>query len=445
MKKKNTQPLIWRWHLFAGLIISPFLIILAVTGAIYLFQGDIEEYIYKDYYQVEENGERIAASELVNTAFNTVGGGDVTRYRPGEDAERSVEVGITDNNGDALTVFLNPYNREVLGIINDNTRFSVIIENLHSELMAGTVGDRIVELITCWTVIMILSGLYLWFPKTKEKIKGVFTFRFNKGNRIKWRDLHAVSGFWFSLLILFFLFSGLLWTGFWGNGFQQLTTATGSGYPPSIWTGPAPESETVTEEVADVSWAAEKLPVADSEMVSGFTQASIDDILNRAEETGIHPSYDIFYPADNTGVFTLSTFPDQAKDEATIHIDQYTTDVIADYRYDHYGPLGKIMALGITIHKGLEFGFLNQMLGLLVCIGLIGMVITGVWMWLKRKPKNRIGAPKSDSIIHHKGMFTTLIILGIIFPLVGVSLIVIFLIDRLIIRRSDKLKHFFYG
>jgi uncharacterized iron-regulated membrane protein len=444
MKKKLTHPLIWRWHMYAGLIISPFLIILAVTGAIYLFKYDIEAYIYKDYYEIEETGDRLEAQEMVNTAVNTVGGGDVTRFRPGEDANRSVEVGVTDNNGDSLTVFVNPYNREVLGVIDDSTRPMDIIELIHGELMAGTPGDRIVELIACWTIIMVLSGLYLWFPKTKEKIKGVFTYRFNKGKRIRWRDLHAVSGFWFSLLLLFFLLTGLVWTGFWGNGFQQLTTVTGSGYPPSVWVGPAPESDTVTEEVADVSWAAEQLPVADSEAVSGFTQASIDDVLVTAEETGIHPSYDVFYPSDETGVFTLSTFPNQAQDEATIHIDQYTADVLADYRYDNYGLLGKIMAFGITIHKGLQFGFINQMLGLLLCIGLIGVVATGVWMWFKRKPNGKMGAPKSDSIIHHKSIFIPLIILGIIFPLVGLSLIVIFLIDRLIIRRNDKLSHFFY-
>ncbi|MFD2830929.1 PepSY-associated TM helix domain-containing protein [Corticicoccus populi] len=444
MKKKSIHPLIWRWHLYAGLIISPFLIILAVTGAIYLFKHDIEAYIYKDYYQVEEGGERLNPSDLVNTAVNTAGGGDVTRYRPGEDPSRSVEVGLIDNNGDALTIFINPYTREVLGTINDNTRPMDIIERVHGELSAGTIGDRIVELIACWTIIMILSGLYLWFPKTKEKIKGVFTFRLNKGNRVRWRDLHAVSGFWFSLSLLFFLLSGLLWTGFWGNGVQQLVTASGSGYPPSIWVGDAPESDIVTEDVADVSWAAEQLPVADSEMISGYRQASINDIAETAESTGIHPSYDIFYPAGETGVFTLSTFPDRAQDEATVHIDQYSNSVIADYRYDHYGPIGKFFALGITIHKGLQFGLINQLFGLVICIGLIGMVATGFWMWWKRKPKGRMGAPKSESIVRHKGILFTLIVLGLIFPLVGVSLIIIWLINIFIIRKNETLRNFFY-
>lgn len=438
--KKQIQPLIWRWHLFAGLILAPFLLIIAITGAIYLFRVDIEEYIYKDYYNIEAESEQLPPSDLAFTALNTVGSGDITRYRPGEDDTRSAEVGITDGDGESLTVFINPYNREVLGIINDSNRPMEILAALHSELMAGTFGDRIVELVACWTIIMLISGLFLWFPKAKEKIKGVFTIRFNKAGRIRRRDLHAVPAFWISGGLLFFLLSGMLWTGFWGTGVQQLTTASGAGYPPSIWVGPAPESETVAEDIADVSWAAEQMPVADSDPSSGFRQVSIDEVIKTADAADTHPSYDIFYPASPEGVFTLSVFPPKAQDEATIHIDQYTGDVIADYRYDNYGPLGKAMALAITIHKGLEFGLLNQIIGVIICLGLIGMVITGVCMWWKRKPKGKSGAPKAKSIFEFKGMLSVLIILGLIFPLVGLSLIILFMLDRLIIRNNEKLR-----
>ena len=78
--KKKAYPIIWRWHLFAGIIIAPFLIFLAVTGALYLFKADIEEYIYKDYYYVEDGGDKLPASDLAFTAEGYAGGGDVVRY-----------------------------------------------------------------------------------------------------------------------------------------------------------------------------------------------------------------------------------------------------------------------------------------------------------------------------------------------------------------------------
>ncbi|CAD2071257.1 PepSY-associated TM helix domain-containing protein [Jeotgalicoccus meleagridis] len=438
--KKKAYPIVWRWHLFAGIIIAPFLIFLAVTGALYLFKADIEEYIYKDYYYVEDGGDKLPASDLAFTAEGYAGGGDVVRYRPGEDANRSVEVGISQEDGTSLTVFINPYNRQVLGMIDDDKRPMAILELLHGELKMGTFGDRIVELVACWTIIMIISGLFLWYPRAKEKIKGVFTLRLKKPGRLRRRDLHAVPAFWLSGGLLFFLFSGLLWTGFWGNGVQSLVTASGAGYPPSIWVGPAPESDTLTEDIADVSWVAEKLPVQNSDADSGFKQVSIDDVLETINTLDVDPNYDVFYPSSKEGVFTLSVFPDQASNEATIHIDQYTADVIADYRYDNYGILGKVMATMITIHKGHEFGLLNQALGLLICLGLIFMVITGFYLWWKRKPQNNSGAPKAVSILEYKRILIVLIILGLIFPLVGISLLVVFLLDRFILRRFETLR-----
>src|SRR5699024_12569936 len=124
---------------------------------------------------------------------------------------------------------------------------------LHSGWMAVTFVDCIVELVACWTIIMLIYGLFLWFPIATEKIKGAVTILFNKRGRIRQRDFHAVPAFWISGGLLFFLLSGMLWTGVWGNRGQQLTTASDAGYPPSIWVGHVREATTVAEDVGAVS------------------------------------------------------------------------------------------------------------------------------------------------------------------------------------------------
>ncbi|GAK04359.1 LOW QUALITY PROTEIN: iron-regulated membrane protein [Geomicrobium sp. JCM 19037] len=436
-KQMNVQ-VIWRWHLYAGLLLVPFLLVLAITGGIYLFKWDIEAAIYADYYEVEASGETLPPEEQVEIAADEHGG-EVVRYRPGEDANRSAEVGIVDEAGESLTVFVNPYTGSILGTLQDRDRVMDRLADLHSELMAGTTGDRIVELVACWTIIMIVSGLYLWFPRKKNKVQGVIVPRFRKGKRTLIRDFHAVPAFWLSGDD-FLLVTGLLWTGFWGNGVQQLVTSTGAGYPPSIWVGSAPESEVISEDVADVSWAAENLPVPESQYIAGFEQVSITEVTRVAKQLDIHPTYDVFYPSGQEGVFTLSVFPHRAQDEATVHIDQYNGAVLADYRYDDYGTIGKAMALGITIHKGLQFGFWNQIAGLLVCVGWVVMIISGFWLWKRRKPTTHSGAPRSIRITEARGILTILLIFAVIFPLVGLSLVVVYLIDRYIIRKSKTLR-----
>ncbi len=58
------------------------------------------------------------------------------------------------------------------------------IEEFHGELMAGTAGDRIVELAACWAIILIVTGAFLWWPRKKDKIKSVLIPRFSKGKNV---------------------------------------------------------------------------------------------------------------------------------------------------------------------------------------------------------------------------------------------------------------------
>jgi uncharacterized iron-regulated membrane protein len=441
-KQPNTSlyRTVWRWHFYAGIIFAPLLIILAVTGTIYLFKPQIEQFLYQDYQVVTPLGDRLPASQQIENVKELYPDAVVTKYHPGENASRSSEVSITSNK-ESLTIFIDPYTGKSIGELNDEDRIMDKIEEIHGELMAGTLGDRIVELAACWAVVLIVSGIYLWYPKKKQSLSGVLFPRLNKGKHIFRRDLHAVPAFWITAGMLFLIMTGLPWSGFWGNNFQLLATNSGSGYPPSIWTGSAPTSSIKTKDIADVPWAAENLDVPLSD-IQGFIPLSIDDVVTIANREGIHPSYSINIPQETDGVYTLSAFPPKVQDEATIHIDQYSGAVLADYRYDHYGLIGKIVALGITLHKGTQFGLINQIISLLICLGIMLVACSGFYLWWKRKPKKSLGAPKAPQIKNMKLFLFLLMGLGILFPLVGLSLIVVWLIDWLIIKKISAVKNF---
>ncbi|MBO9130799.1 PepSY domain-containing protein [Bacillus sp. 165] len=169
----------------------------------------------------------------------------------------------------------------------------------------------------------------------------------------------------------------------------------------------------------------------------------MDDVISVAKSEGIHPSYSIYIPQDKEGVYTLSAFPPKGQDEVTMHIDQYTGAVLADYRYDNYGLIGKMVAWGITLHTGTQFGVINQIVGLIICLGIILVALSGFYLWWKRKPKRELAAPKAPGIQKMKPFLILMIGLGIIFPLVGLSLIAVLLLDWLIIQRVSPLKKFF--
>ncbi len=432
---------IWRWHFYAGIIFAPFLVMLAVTGSIYLFKPQIENVLYQKYYEVSPQEDRISATEQINAVKTKHPDASITAYRPGESEDRSSEVKIATAEASA-TVFVNPYTGKMIGELADDDRIMNKVEEIHGELMAGTIGDRIVELVACWAIVLIVTGLFLWFPRKKAAgWSGVLIPRLRQGKKIFRRDLHAVPAFWITAGMLFLILTGLPWSGFWGANFQSVATNQGLGYPPSIWGGEAPVSAVQTKDVAEVPWAAETLDVPKSN-VEGLVPASIDDIVSIAKQQGMDPSFTISIPSDPAGVYTLSAYPAKAENEATIHLDQYSGAVLADYRFDNYGLVGKIVALGITLHKGTEFGWINQLISLAICLGIILVAVSGFYLWLKRKPGKGMGAPKGPPAKSIKWFILVLIILGVLFPLVGLSLIVVWLVDFIIIRRIPVLRRF---
>lgn len=429
---------IWRWHFYAGIIFAPILILLAVTGSVYLFKAEIEGMLYKGYYEVSPQEERISVSEQLDEVKILYPNALLTQYRPGESDARSSEF-VINTDGESLTVFINPYTGKSIGELNNDDRVMDKIEEIHGELMAGTIGDRIVELAACWAIVLMVTGFYLWLPKKKKGFAGVLFPRLNKGKKILRRDLHAVPAFWVAGGLLFLVMTGLPWSGFWGTNFQTIITNSGEGYPPSVWVGDAPISTVQTKDIAEVPWAAENLDVPLSN-IQGLVPQSLDKITAIAEQEGIHPGYTIYIPQEKEGVFTLSVFPPKAQDEATMHIDQYSGAVLADYRYDNYGVIGKVVAWGITLHKGSQFGLPNQLISLFICIGVVFVAISGIWLWWKRKPQNGMGAPAAPLFIKKKSFLLLMIGLGVFFPLVGLSILAVWLLDWLVVQRIPTVK-----
>lgn len=171
---------IWRWHFYAGLIFTPFLLILAITGGIYLFKPQIENFLYQDLYEVENEQGSIPPSKQIEAVTSKYVDAHVYKYRPSDSPTRSSEVGVHIEDG-TYTIFVNPHNGEVIGQLNDKDRLMDNIEKFHGELMVGTIGDRIVELAACWGIVLVVTGIYLWWPRRKTKFWGVVLPRFFEG------------------------------------------------------------------------------------------------------------------------------------------------------------------------------------------------------------------------------------------------------------------------
>ncbi|REG52311.1 putative iron-regulated membrane protein [Paraburkholderia sp. BL6669N2] len=479
---------LWRWHFYAGLFVMPFLVVLAITGTLYCFQPQIEPLLYPGRLIVAPQAlPRLPEDVLLARARSALPATAVALTAVVASApERSAEFVFRLADGDKQSVYVNPYTGAVLGTLSVERRFMQVDRMLHRKLLLGKPGELLMELAACWTLVMIGTGVALWWPREKTTARAALLPRFALKGRALWKNVHAVMGIWLALGALAFVLTGLPWTGSWGKQFKALATAANLGAPPGSWGGlplrsalPAKSgaqtaaTETRAENRAHdehnghgahaagtdsmpgmvmddlplplTPWAVGNTRVPDSHSLSSADEANaarplpLGRVVALAASLGVTDGYNIVLPASATGVYTISYFPDDPKNERTLYIDQYSGAILKDIRYGDYGAVSKAVSYGTSLHMGRYFGVANQILCAAISLGLAAMAVTGCVMWWKRRPQRSLGAPSREGAAPPmRGWKIGLTLLGIVFPLMGATLLAVWLADRAIFGRAAR-------
>lgn len=457
---------VWRWHFYAGLFVIPFMLILAATGIIYLFKPQLDTALYHNLMFVQSHTIALSYTKQLQSVQQSYPDAIVTQITPNIAPNRSTEVLLTTADDRNLMIFVDPYTGKVLGDRDENRNLQAIARKIHGELLIGKLGDYLVELAACWGLVLLISGLYLWLPRHQFSVLGTLVPRlWSKNKRVFWRDLHAVLGFYGILLISFLILTGLPWTGFWGETFAQVYAQ----FPAQMWDD-IPKSTVLTGSLNQqgqvVPWAVEQLPMpqstasehnnhsghgdADSptfqDGIAAGTPVNLDFVIALAQAEGAPPSFSVALPEGETSVYTVSAFPNDPTQEVTMHIDQYSGDVLADVRWRDYGLVPKAVEMGTAIHMGRYFGLANQLLMLIAALIVMLLSITGAVMWWQRRPQESglIGAPAMPPHVQNwQTPLAIVAILGLAFPLVGLSLVVVLLLDYFLLSRIPALKRVF--
>lgn len=420
---------IWRWHFYAGLLCLPILTLLAVTGGLYLFKDELNRLIHPGWHMVAPATSSLPVERLAESALAAVPG-TLAGYRApaSPDASAVVRIGGT-------LVYLDPADGRVLGQEPAESALMQIVRDLHSLKLFGAGPNRLVEIVGGWTVILVISGLYLWWPRGAKG--GVVSLRGRPARRIFWRDLHAVTGAFAGLVILFLAVSGMPWSGVWGERFNRIATASGAGYPLAMWDAVPRSAIPTSAALPHAPWTAETVPLPVSEPAAG--RAALPIGLDRADAiiraARMPAGYELTPPAGHDGVYTAAVFPDDVTRTRMIHIDQYSGRILADVGYGDYGWIGKTVEFGIGLHMGQHWGRANQLVMLAGCLALLLVSASGIVMWWKRRPAGRLAAPPpvpDRRVI--RGLALVMLAGGILFPLTGASMLAALVIDRLIPR-----------
>jgi uncharacterized iron-regulated membrane protein len=426
---------VWRWHFYAGLLVLPFMIILAVTGALYLFRDELDAIVHADLKQVEAqaNAGKAPPSAMVAAALAAYPGTAVKFTDPASPTS-SAEITVSTADQSKLAVYVNPYTGQVLGSLPDRGTIMWTIRTLHSLKYFGSYARALIEIAGGWAILLVCTGIYLWWPR-RQTGGGVVTVRGTPGQRTFWRDLHAVTGLFVGAFIIFLAVTGMPWSGVWGAKINEWANGHNFGYPAGVYVA-VPMSGEHLDHVAKTSWSLEQAQIPQSSPEHpASAPIGLDRAIGIIEGLGLHRGYAVGLPTAPAGVYSASVYPDDLAQQRVVHLNQYTGKPLIDVSYAEYGPLGKALEWGINVHMGQEFGTANQLILLAACLGIITLAVAAAVMWWKRRPSASLGVPPlpADRRVF-RGLLALLAIGGVIFPLVGLSLLLMIALDWLYVR-----------
>lgn len=418
---------VWRWHFYAGLLCLPFLVLLSATGSLYLFKDEVNAtlFAYRTTVAAQDSPPLGADVLLFNASEAVPAGVPVSLTDPADPSAAAV---VTMAEGPRkILVYLNPYDGSVLDRVARDDEFMMVVRRLHSLAYFGPVANGVIEVVAGFTVILVLTGIYLWWPR--QRGGGVVSLRGTPRRRVWWRDLHAVTGLVAGAGIFFLALTGLPWSVWWGQHLRTWSNAAGVGQPSALWADKPVSTVPMREMLTTVGWAMEDAPVplSQSAATPAIGLARAVEILR---SRGLPRGFEVSLPSDDTGVYAAAAYPKDVTRQRMISLDQYTGQPLVDVRFGDLGGVARVIQYGIGIHKGEHWGRANQLAMLAFCLATILLAVTAATMWWKRRPAGRLGIPPwpRDRRIA-AGVTVIVLVLGALFPLTGLLILAMLVLD----------------
>ena len=313
---------------------------------------------------------------------------------------------------------------------------------------------------------MVITGLFLWWPRNASGLAGVLYPRLNQEGRAFWKDIHAVTGIYVSFFALFLLFTGLPWAKSWGAYLKAARKFTNGHALHQDWTTSSADElaarKARTATVPDMSGMSTMHDMPGMPGMHHMEGMANLDATQHAAHFGRHSTSlsgpGAFLAIDkmaatvaplNLPYPVLISPPVQAGRNWTAKSDTRDRPLRVDLVLDsktgaiisrtdfHSKPwLDRVIGTGIAAHEGQLFGLANQMFSLFTAVGLVTLSVSGLVMWRRRKPKEILGAPAPMRRVRFSaGLVALLVALGVYFPFLGGSMILVGLTEHFILRR----------
>ena len=373
-KKKNTRKTILKIHRILGLVTGLVVFVVSITGCLWVFKEEIESF-YDDYkYVTPQEQAFLPASTIKNLAEQVIPNRTIHGVIYGQPNE-AIEVVFYEAEPEVFyhSVYLNPYNGAFIKQIDNDAGFFGFVLKGHLRLwLPDAIGSRVVSYSILLFLFILISGLFLWWPRNNKNWKQRLKLDWNAKTRWKRKnfDLHTVVGFYVSAFGLIFAFTGCVMAFNWFYFIAYKATG-GSNDPRFV----IPESETrlVVEKDAAPKYD-QLIPM-------------LYDVYKEAK------SFELHYPEnDSTSILVeVSNSKGLYYNMDYLFFDQNTLAEIETpsiyEKYKNASFADKVIRMNYDIHIGAIGGIVGKIIAFLASLVCASLPVSGVLLWYGRKYK----------------------------------------------------------
>lgn len=374
MKKIFRQIHLWLSVPF-GLIIA----LICFSGAMLVFENEVVELTRHELYYVKKvETVPLSVDRLLEEVELTLPDSvSVTGISIFPDPERTWQVNLSRPH--RASMYVDPYTGEIKGKY-ERPAFFVTMFRLHRWLLDSMraedgvfLGKMIVGFSTLLFVVVLISGIVIWWPRTRKALKNSLSISVGRGFRRFWYDLHVAGGMYALLFLLAMALTGLTWSfGWYRTGFYKVfgvEVQQGGAHGGAALRGgrgSGQSGKNVSHSSSYVCWQ------------QVYEQLALNN-----------PGYKQITLSDGVANVSFNTFGNQrASDRYTFNPRSGKIDEVVLYKDAE--KAGKIRGWIYSVHVGSWGGMLTRLLTFIAALIGATLPLTGYYLWIKRSWRKKV-------------------------------------------------------
>lgn len=366
------RKIIGQVHLWMGLSSGVLVCFLGITGCLLAFQKEIDSLRINEQYVLPLDKPMLPPSILKKHAADALPGKQLHSITYGARDKSTVVSSYHRNPDYYYLVYVNPYSGNVLRVRDMQSDFFRVVLDGHFYLwLPPAIGKPIVATATLIFLLLLISGIVLWWPKNKAARKQRFSLKWQASWRRRNYDLHSVLGFYACVVLVLIAVTGLVW------GFEWMAKGV---YRISSVGKAAPVYYEVHSDVSSKKDAA----------------VHPEDLLyyRFAQELPRGGSLELHFPEQDSSAIEVAVNPDESTYWKTDYryFDRYS---LAELSVRHsYGRLqdahfaDKLARMNYDIHVGAIGGFTGKLIAFFSSLIAASLPVSGFLIWRGRRKKS---------------------------------------------------------